>query len=83
MATDIKEITLEDVRDLRKQFEKYTETAEQHEFPTLITLDLRMKATLEEYEKAGKVTDQEDARAMFYVVLQVIGGDYKKYAKDF
>lgn len=83
MATEIKEITLEDVKNLRKQFEKYTQTAEQCEFPLLVTIDMRMQSTMEAYEKAGKVTDQQDARAMFRVVLQVIGGDYEQYVDGY
>lgn len=73
------EITLQDVYDLKKQFDDYTETAEQHEFALLALIDLKLSKTIEHYEEVGHVDDQKDAKTMFRVVLKAIGKDYFKY----
>ena len=77
----MKEITLEDVRELKKQFDTYTETAEPHEFPFLLLIDIKFIATLKHYEETGIIDDQKEARAMFRVVLMTIGGDPSEYAE--
>lgn len=73
------EITLQDAYDLKKQFDAYTETAEQHEFALLALIDLKLSQTIEHYEEVGYVDDQKDAKTMFRVVLKAIGKDYSKY----
>ena len=73
------DITLDDIKALRKRFEAYTETAEQHEFPMLAIIDGKMQETMMKYEEAGKVTNQKDARAMCRVVSRVIGDSIKPY----
>lgn len=75
----MKEITLDDVKELRKKFDAYTETAEQHEFPMLAIIDDKMQETMMRYEEAGEVTNQEDARAMFRVVSRIIGESPREY----
>lgn len=75
----MKEITIKDCIDLKDKFLKYTETAEQHEFPLLLMIHLKLDNTIEQYEREGQITDQVDARAMFRVVLKIIGEDYSDY----
>lgn len=77
----MKEITLEDVRELRRRFDAYTETAEPQEFPLLLMIDIKFTATLKQYEETGVIDDQKEARAMFRVVLRIIGGDPSEYAE--
>jgi hypothetical protein len=76
----MKTITIEDCHKLEKKFRKYTKTAEQHEFPLLLMVDMKMTQTIMDYESAGEIVDQESANAMFRVVLKTIGEDYSEYA---
>lgn len=75
----MKEITIADCQQLRERFLKYCDSAEQHQFPMLAMIHIRMNATIEALEKAGKVENQKDIRAMFRVVLKVIGEDFSEY----
>jgi hypothetical protein len=77
-----KEITLQDCEELYAKFKKYTETAEQHEFPVLVMIHMRLKKTLTKLRLVGEVEDQKDARAMFRVVLKTIGSDASEYEED-
>lgn len=74
----MKEITIDDVRNLYDEFVEYTFDAEQHEFGTLFMLDIMIKETLNRYEKAG-VVDQKEARTMFRTLYKYIGRDYSEY----
>lgn len=75
----MKEITVEDCRELRKKFERYCNNAQQHQFPLLLMIDMKMQATLEKIEEAGAVENQKDMRAMFRVVLKTIGESDEEY----
>lgn len=77
-----KEITLQDCEQLYKRFEKYTETAEQHEFAMLIMIHNMLDKSMSRLRTDGTVTDQEEARAMFRVVLKTIGEDASTYEED-
>lgn len=77
-----KEITLQDCEDLYKRFEKYTDTAEQHEFPRLLMVHMMLNKTMVRLRMTGKVEDQKDARAMFRVVLATIGENNSEYEED-
>lgn len=64
---------------------KYCETAEQHQFPLLLLIDMKLGSSVEQFEKEsknGKVTDQKTANAMFRVVLKIMGKDISEYAED-
>ena len=74
----MKEITIDDVRNVYDEFVDYTFDAEQHEFGTLFMLDIMIKETLNRYEKAG-VVDQKEARTMFRALYKYIGRDYSEY----
>ena len=78
----MKTITIEDCKELQNKFDSYTDTAEQHEFPILLIVDLKLRHTIEQYEEAGCIDDQEQARAMFRVVLKIIGKDYSEYEEE-
>ena len=77
----MREITLEDCRKLKTHhFDKYCETAEQHEFPILLMVGTMLDKSLEEWGRTG-IPCQEEVRAMFRVVLKVTGGDASEYAE--
>lgn len=46
----MKTVTREDTIELRKKFDKYTETAEQHEFALLFIIDM-MTRTIQECDE--------------------------------
>ena len=77
----MKEITLEDCKELQEKFKNFTENAEQHTFPMLLMLDMMLSTTISQYEETG--IDQASARSMFRSVLQVIGEDYSMYIDDY
>lgn len=74
-----KEITVKDCDELHAKFMKYTETAEQHEFPLLAMINFRLDDTLARLRASGVVKNQKEARAMFRVVLKAIGEDASAY----
>ena len=79
----MKTITIEDCRNLKNKFERYCETAEQHELVLLTILQMKLDKTLETIEKDGMIKDQKEVRAMFQTILLIIGenaGDYKEVA---
>ena len=78
----MKEITVQDCLSLQKKFNSYTETAEQRQFVMLLMVDIKLQATIERIKEVGKVENQKEARAMFRVVLQIIGEDYSQYEED-
>ena len=65
-----KQITLSDCQELYNKFLIYTETAEQHEFPILVKLQLMMEASLEKWKDP---LNQAEAAAMFRVIKKVTG----------
>jgi hypothetical protein len=77
-----KEITVQDCEELVKKFIAYTETAEQHEFATLVIIQSALLKTMREIRKTHKVTSQKEALAMFRVVLKAIGEDASEYRED-
>ena len=50
-----KEITVQDCDDLHAKFMKYTETAEQHEFPRLAMIHFKLNKTLAQLRASGVV----------------------------
>ena len=78
----MKAITVQDCEDLKQKFDKYCETAEQHEFPILAIINMKMDATMEHIRDAGEVTDQKDIRAMFRVALRAIREDQTEYEEE-
>ena len=78
----MKTITIEDCEELYNEFNRYADNAEQYEFPMLIMVDLKLQHTIDKYEEAGCIEDQEEARAMFRVVFKIIGKDYSEYEEE-
>jgi hypothetical protein len=77
----MKTITLESANELKKEFEAYTKTAEQNEFPLLLIIERKMAQTFEVIEKDASYIgeNQSELRAMFRVVLSVMGKDTSEY----
>lgn len=75
----MKEITVQDCLELKKNFDQYCKTAEQHEFPMLAIVNIKMDTTIEKVKVDGKVKNQKDIRAMFRVVLKLIGQYFSEY----
>lgn len=69
------EITVHDCEALYEKFTKYTETAEQHEFPRLAIVNMMLDWT----KNRGWNVPQKERRAMFRTVLTVIGEDCSMY----
>ena len=63
-------ITIQDCKKLYDKFKEYTETAEQHEFPMLLKVDLMIQSSLEKWKEE---VHQEEAAAMFRVVKKLFG----------
>lgn len=69
------EITKQDCESLYEKFKKHTETAEQHEFVLLAMINMML-----DIERARNwEMPQKEVRAMFRVVLRVIGEDFSAY----
>lgn len=77
-----KVITVQDCEELYAKFKKYTETAEQHEFPTLAMINMKLDTTMLKIHALNAVPDQKDTRAMFRVVLKLIGCDASEYQEE-
>lgn len=81
----MKTVTREDTIELRKNFDKYTETAEQHEFALLFITDMMMARTIHECDENKSWSDlemQKGLRAMFRVVSDIIGLDASEYKEN-
>jgi len=65
----MKHITRKDCEKLMIEFNKYCNTAEQHEFPLLFKIQTMMEYTLAHYDR----TSQNELNTMFRVVNKVIG----------
>lgn len=75
-------ITIEDCLNLQKQLKEYCNSAEQHEFLLLYITDVKLQQSIEEMQKAGKIKNQNEARAMFRAVLGLMGLDYSEYIDE-
>lgn len=75
----MKRVTIIDCLELQKLFEKYCETAEQHEFIKLALTQSRMDKYISRLQQVGKIENQIEANAMFRVVLGAIGKDFSDY----
>ena len=75
----MKENTVQDCLDLQQKFKNYCNRAEQHQFPLLLMIDVKMTSTIEKILEVNKVENQKDIRAMFSVVLKTIGEGFSEY----
>ena len=78
----MKQITIADCLELQKLFEKYCETAEQHDFIKLILIQSRIDKYISRLHHIGKIKNQNQANAMFRVVLGAIGKDFSDYEEE-
>lgn len=78
----MKQVTVEDCLELQKLFEKYCETAEQYEVIKLILIQSRIDKYISRLQQVGKIENQNDANAMFRVVLGAIGKDFSDYEEE-
>ena len=78
----MKQVIVEDCLELQKLFEKYCETAEQHEFIKLILIQSRIDKYISRSQQVGKIENQKEANAMFRVVLGAIGKDFSDYEEE-
>ncbi len=80
----MKTIAVEDCYKLKKEFRKYCETAEPHEFVALLLVDAKLESSVAKFaeeSKNGEVIDQKTANTMFRVVLKLMGRDYSEYTE--
>jgi hypothetical protein len=70
-----KDVTVNALEELIVKFNKYKETAEQHEFPKLYALDKAIEKT----DLKIICSTQSQARAMFRTIAKTIGEDYSNY----
>lgn len=76
----MKEISIENILELKEKFDKYLITAEQHEFVILAMIDLKLNNTIKTIQSNNnEIKDQKEARAMFRTILKVIGKDCSEY----
>ena len=68
-------ITNEDVLNLQKEFKKYCEHAEQHEFAKLTMVDIMLERSIQRLNSI----DNTARNAMFRVIYKLIGKDYSEY----
>lgn len=71
-------ITKEDVLALREELLQYAEKAEQHEFPKILLVHLKMNQSIEKFDKLTT----KDLNAMFRVVYGIIGKDFSEYKEE-
>lgn len=71
----MKQIEEKDLIYIIDKFKKYTETAEQHEFPLLAMIEFAIQRT----NITEIVDDQENAKAMYRSIAKVIGEDYSAF----
>ena len=68
-------ITIKDVNNLYEEFKQYCENAEQHEYPLLIRLDIKLLESIKNFNNISN----EDKNAMFRVIYKIIGKNYSDY----
>jgi hypothetical protein len=68
-------ITKEDVLNLREELLQYAEKAEQHEFPKILLVHIKIDKTIEQFD----MFTNKELNAMFRVVYGIIGKDFSEY----
>lgn len=71
-------ITKEDILALREELLQYAEKVEQHEFPKILFVHLKMDQSIEQFDKLTT----RDLNAMFRVVYEIIGKDFSEYKEE-
>ena len=68
-------ITKEDVLALREDLLQYAETAEQHEFPKILLVNIKIDQSIAQFDK---LSDKE-LNAILRVIYGIIGKDFSEY----
>lgn len=71
-------ITKEDVLALREELLQYAEKSEQHEWPKLLFVHMKMDESIKQFDKLTT----KDLNAMFRVVYGIIGKDFSEYKEE-
>ena len=71
-------ITKEDVLALREELLQYAEKAEQHEFPKILLVNIKINQSIAQFDK---LSDKE-LNAMFRVIYGIIGKDFSEYKEE-
>lgn len=71
-------ITKEDVLALREELLQYAEKAEQHEFPQILFVHIKIDQSIDQFDKLS----DKDLNAMFRVIYGIIGKDFSEYKED-
>lgn len=71
-------ITKEDVLRLREELLQYAGKVEQHEFPKILLVHLKLDQSIDQFDKLTT----EDLNAMFRVVYGIIGKDFSEYKEE-
>ena len=82
----MKTITKDDLIQLKVDFDKYTETAEQAQFPVLLLMETRMNKTFADVNENKLNIDSDEGQAELRAMFRVIGGiiniDTSEYQED-
>lgn len=69
---------LNTAKQLKKDFEKYTQTAEQHEFVELMMIDIELNKTINYLEEdSNHILSENEFQAMVRVITKITGGILK------
>lgn len=72
----MKKITFKDCEELKRRFDRYRDTAEQHEYTTLLMVDIPLRNTIDGMRGKQDLDEyQETLNTMFRVVLRVMGNE--------
>lgn len=72
------DITKEDAVKLREELLQYAETAEQHEYPFIALVHMKLNDSIDCFESIS----MEEKNSMFRVVYNMIGKDFSEYKID-
>lgn len=73
------EIKVEDCKKLREEYMEFCNRQEQHAFPMLAAINVRIDVTIKALEEDANALPQKELRAMFRTILKIMGKDYSEY----
>lgn len=73
------EIKVEDCKKLREEYMEFCNRQEQHAFPMLAVINVRIDVTIKALEEDANALPQKELRAMFRTILKIMGKDYSEY----
>lgn len=69
----MREITKDDVLNIRRKFEEFTDTAEQSQFPAMVKPDLLLQETIKNYDQF----EQKELQSMVRVMCGMLSKPWK------